>query len=408
MMISFSRWLVSRVVPGFTREATAQERARIGMLEGWVSIGVNVLLFALKIALGLFTGSVSLIADAVHSLSDSLTSLMVIVGFRMSTRPPDQKHPFGHGRMESIATVVIAVLLGVMAVEMVIASVNRLLHPRPFQAEIWVIVVLAGTMVLKYLLSRFSGNLAAMIDSDALRADEWHHKSDVLSTLLVLIAFFGARWNLVWLDGVMGVGVAAIIAWAAVAIMRGASGPLLGMPAPEEMYREIYRIARSAPEVHGVHDILVHRYGSTNIISLHIEVPGTETPMRLHEISEEIEEQLALRFPGHAIVHVDPINSDHENYEVVRRIVEEVLAEAWNVVSYHDLRLLGGGGGRLRVVFDVILEAGAGESGTAELQQKIEQLLRDRFPRVRVIMNVEPPYFRNVSNSQPDENETSG
>ena len=373
-----------------------------------MSVGVNVLLFALKIALGLFTGSVSLIADAVHSLSDSLTSLMVIVGFRMSIRPPDQKHPFGHGRMESIATVVIAVLLGVMAVEMVIASVNRLLHPRPFQAEIWVIVVLAGTMVLKYLLSRFSGNLAAMIDSDALRADEWHHKSDVLSTLLVLIAFFGARWNLVWLDGVMGVGVAAIIAWAAVAIMRGASGPLLGMPAPEEMYREIYRIARSAPEVHGVHDILVHRYGSTNIISLHIEVPGTETPMRLHEISEEIEEQLALRFPGHAIVHVDPINSDHENYEVVRRIVEEVLAEAWNVVSYHDLRLLGGGGGRLRVVFDVILEAGAGESGTAELQQKIEQLLRDRFPRVRVIMNVEPPYFRNVSNSQPDENETSG
>lgn len=390
-----SRWIVSKIVPDHAESENVRVRARVGLLEGWVSVAVNVALFAVKMALGLVTGSVSLIADAVHTLSDSLTSVVVILGFRLSAEPADEKHPFGHGRMESIATVVIGVLLGLVAVEMLKAAVVRLLNPQALRADAWIIAVLMGALIVKELLSRFSHDLGALIGSDALHADARHHRSDVFATGLVIVAFLGARWNLAWLDGAMGIGVAALIGWAAWVTMREAVGPLLGMQAPEEMYQEIDAIARSSADVQGVHDILVHRYGSTNIVSLHIEVPAQESPMHLHEIGNEIEERIARRFPGHAIVHVDPLNADHEHYETVRRIVEEVMAEAESVTSFHDLRLLGSGE-RLKVVFDVATEAGVGESETRDLRGKIEKRLRGRFPHARVVIDVEPPYFRSV------------
>jgi len=400
----FSRWLVSRVVPELSDDATPQERARVGLLEGWVSVGVNVGLFALKMVLGVMSNSVSLIADAAHTLSDSLTSIVVIFGFRLASRPPDEQHPFGHGRIENVSAVVIAVLLGVVSVEMLMASVNRLFHPRPLRADLWIIGVLIGTIILKELLYRFSRDLAAMIDSDVLRADAWHHRSDMLSTILVLAAFIGAQWHAVWLDGTMGIGVAIIIGVAAAVSMRAAVGPLIGGRAPEELYREIEEIARAPEEVRAVHDILVHRYGATNIISLHIEVPDTESPMRLHDLSEEIEEKLAARFPGHAIVHVDPINRDHQHYEEVGRIVSDAIAADDCAESFHDLRVLGGSR-RFRVAFDVTGNAEISPARQEELRQAIEQRLRERFPLVRVIVNVEPLYFRSVSQPEDDARE---
>lgn len=392
-------WILERVVPNYSDTENIGVRARIGLFEGWSSVVLNTVLFFVKGALGLLTGSVALVADAVHTLADSLTSVVVILGFRMAEKPPDDEHPFGHGRMENVAAVVIAVLLAVIAFEMLKAAGQRLLHPKLVQAPAWVIAILIGTIVLKELLARFSFDLGGMIKSETLTADGWHHRSDVLATGLVIIAFIGAHWNLTRLDGAMGIGVAIMIGWAAFAILYSAMNPLLGQRAPEVMYEEIARIAHLTPGVQGVHDILVNQYGFLNIVSLHIEVSASENAMRLHEMGDEIETKIRQRYGGHAIVHVDPLNTDHGDYEEVRRIVSEIITEQDGLASFHDLRLMGYKK-RLKVVFDVAPRRGAAEFSMRELRNKVKERLSERFPHARVVIDLEPLYFHNVAESQ--------
>jgi len=387
------RRLATRLAPGAEDPAAQGPRTRIGLLEGWTSAVVNTLLFGVKLALGLATGSLALLADAAHTMADSGTSLVVIIGFHMARSAPDKKHPFGHGRMESVAAVVIAALLGVIAAEMGREAFWRLLRPQEVRADWWVVAVIAATLVVKELLARFSFELGRLIDSQALIADAWHHRSDVLATGLVIAAFVGSRWGVNWLDGAMGLGVAALIALAAYATLRTAIDPLLGEPAPEWMYREIAAIARAESGVRDIHDILVHRYGQTNLISLHIEVSDSWSPLRLHRLSERIEERLAARFPGHAIVHVDPVNRDHPSYDRVKEIVGEVVGSNPASSSFHDLRLTGGPN-RFRAVLDVTVRAGSSAADTERLKLEVASRVKAAFPEAEVVVNVEPPYFR--------------
>ena len=371
-------------------------RMRAGLLEGWSSVVLNTALAVFKGFLGLMTGSVSLLADAVHTLSDSLTSVVVIFGFRMSERPADERHPFGHGRMEGLAAVVIGVLLAVAAVEMTQYAVERLTekNPKPVRAAAWVIASLVGTVVLKELQARFSMDLGKLIKSQALVADGLHHRSDVLATGLVIVALIAARWKINWIDGVAGIGVAVLIGWCAYETLRGAMSPLLGERAPEDMYEEIERIARAVPGVLGVHDVLVNRYGGTDIISLHIEVSAAENVMHLHDMSDEIETKVRRAFPGHAIVHVDPLNTAHEHYDEVHRIVTEAVAAEKKIVSFHDLRLVGGRN-RFKVVFDVAPAPGAKDIPLEPLRDEVERRIREKFPRATIAIDLEPPYFHN-------------
>jgi cation diffusion facilitator family transporter len=395
-MLRVSRWIAGRVVPNYAETENVAARSAVGRLEGWTSIVVNTVLFGVKGSLGLVTGSVALLADAVHTLADSFTSGIVIFGFRMARKPADRAHPFGHGRSESIAGLAIGILLGVVALEALRAAVERILHPKHIHAPLWIVLVILGTIVVKELLAQFSMDLGRLIQSQPLLADGWHHRTDVFATALVVISFVGAELDLDWFDGAMGVGVSLIIGWAAYSVVREAVGPLLGEPAPDRMYREIDRLARSVDGVEGVHDVLVHRYGGTNLVSLHIEVSDQEPPLRLHEMSETIEETIARRFPGHAIVHVDPVNRSAEHYAAVQEIVAGVMAHEEGVASFHDLRIVGAGP-RAKVVFDVAPRPGARPLDAAALLAKVRRAVQRRFPAMRVTMTVEPPYLRSLT-----------
>jgi cation diffusion facilitator family transporter len=395
-MMRTTRWILSHFVPEGEPMESPAVRMRAGMLEGWSSVLLNTALAVFKGILGLMTGSVSLLADAVHTLSDSLTSVVVIFGFRISERPADERHPFGHGRMEGLAAVVIGVLLAVAAVEMTQYTVERLIqtNPKPVHAQAWVIGALIGTVALKELQARFSMDLGKLIKSQALVADGLHHRSDVLATGLVVVALIVAHWNITWIDGAAGIGVAGLIGWCAYETLRGAMSPLLGERAPEDMYEQIEGIARAVPGVLGVHDVLVNRYGGMDIISLHIEVSAAENVMHLHDMGDEIETKVRRVFPGHAIVHVDPLNTAHEHYDEVRRIVTEAVAAEKKLLSFHDLRLVGGKN-RFKVVFDVAPAPGANDISIGSLREEVERRIREKCPRATVAIDLEPPYFHN-------------
>lgn len=380
--------LVRTFVTSHGEAPEARTRERVGLLEGWTSVVLNLVVFGVKIVPGVMIGSVSVIADAFHSLSDVASSGVVIWGFRAGARPSDDEHPFGHGRAESVATLVIAVLLIVAAVEFAQTSVARLLAPRPVPASPGLLAILGVTMIAKEWLARFSRDLGRRIGSPALVADFWHHRSDVLATGVVLVALAAAPFGMPWLDGAAGLVVSGFLVWAGIGLIRESVGPLLGEAPSAALVARIRRIALGVPGVERVHDVIVHRYGGLLVTSLHIEVASAMDVVRGHELAEEVEQALGDALPGWATVHVDPVNRDHPLYDAIEAFLEQHVPSLGAVAGFHDLRIVG----REAPCF-VIFDVATGAPPAPGAVQELTGALQRRFPGVaKVQVNVEPRY----------------
>ena len=391
-MKKLTHWTVARFIKNHQEINYLKVRAGYGALEGWVSIVGNTLLFAIKLIAGLSIGSVSLIADAVHTLSDSATSVVVIIGFKMAKKPSDKEHPFGHGRMEFVATLIVSVLLFIAGVELLEKSIHSIIHPQAVTASVGIILIIVGTILAKELMSRFSYELGEMIDSKTLKADALHHRTDAVSTVLVVVALVASRFGVNRIDGIMGVFVALIIFYSGYEIAKGAVSSLLGEAPSRETIEEIARLARKHEGVLGVHDIVVHEYGQTRLISLHIEVFDKENASRLHELSEAIEDEVGRKMNGKVVVHVDPINKDHPEYDVIEQTIRKIISEDNRVHSFHELRIVGCDVNRCNVIFDIAIEKNADEQETYDIIHYIQERFKKRFPEMKTVIKAEPKY----------------
>jgi cation diffusion facilitator family transporter len=276
------------------------------MLEGWLSVVLNTLLFGVKYWFGRASGSVSMTADAWHTLSDTLTSVVVIVGFFIMARPADREHPFGHARAEGISAIVIGVLLAVVGGSFLLDSVKRLLN---FQAAVFsvaAIVVFAVSVVLKEALAQFAFWAGRKINSRSVSADGWHHRSDAIASALIVVGALVGR-SVWWMDGALGIGVSLLILWTAVEIVRGSSSPLLGEAVDSVSTQRITdAIRREYPAVQDVHHLHVHRYGSNVELTVHVRLPAGMTVEEAHGISQRMEARLAAELGIVATVHVEP------------------------------------------------------------------------------------------------------
>ncbi len=284
----------------------ALSKQKLGYLEGWVSIVLNTLLFGIKYWAGGRIGSVSMVADAWHTLSDTLTSVVVIVGFWIMARPPDDRHPFGHARAENIAAIIIGVLLAVVGAFFGYESVQRLLHRQAVSFSLFAILVFLASALLKEGLALFAFWAGKKAGSQAVTADGWHHRSDAIaSALIVAGALLGGR--LWWMDGALGIGVSLLIIWAAVGIVRSSSSILLGEAPDEEMKSSVLASVRKEyPQVNDVHHLHLHRYGHNVELTLHLRLPPAMSVGQSHEISRRIEERLRSELKLEPTVHIEP------------------------------------------------------------------------------------------------------
>ena len=367
-------------------QSEADRRSTYGILEGWVGLFLNAVLFALKLALGVWIGSVALIADSIHTLADSITSAVLIVGSRIARKPPDREHPFGHGRVETIAAVIIAILLAVAGFEFLQSSVKHILAPEPVHAPWWVVGVVLVLAVIKEWNARFAVILARTSGSAAIEADAWHHRSDVFATILVAAGIVGARYGLPILDGIMGVAVSLVILYTAYALAKHSIDPLIGTPPTREDLDRIIAGARSVEEVRGVHDIIVHQYGDRSLISLHVETPASLTPLELHDVAVRVQQRVGEGRKGHVVVHVDPVDRDHPAYDRVRAQVKALVKSDDRVASFHDLRV-SGHDGDLAMEVDLVVTAEADREAIADWARG---QLRDSLGLPKVVVHVEP------------------
>lgn len=394
-MKAVSRYVVRRWIPDWERSEDLKVRARYGRLAGGTSLGVNLLLFAAKLALGVRFGSVALVADAVHTLSDSATSLLVIVGMGAASRPSDRRHPFGHARLESVTALAVAVLLLVGGFELLLHGARRLASPSLPSVPPWAVAVVAGTVLVKELLARFAYHLGEMIDSQVLRADALHHRSDAYSTVLVLFALLASQMGIGAADGAAGMLVGGFVLWSGWSLAREAALPLLGAAPSRELLTGVAAAARVSPEILGIHDIVVHSYGTERFVSLHLEVPASLSGMAMHELAETAEEAVAECAGGHCTVHMDPVNREHPLYAPVAEAVAELVRDEARAESFHDLRMLGQGA-HSKAVFDVVLSPDGDERERLAAVARLRRRFRERFPDLPLAVNVEPRYAYTV------------
>lgn len=289
----------------------SSDRVRAGYTEGVVSIIVNSALFTIKLYFGALYNSIALITDAVHTLSDSLTSLVVIIGFRVASKEPDSEHPFGHGRAELVAALIIGAALGFTAFELGVESFKKLQEASSLLFSPVLVLVLVASSIVKEALARWALKLADKYGSQSIRSDAWHHRSDALVSGVLAVAVLIGReyW---WLDGLAGLVLSLYILYTAIKLVLESSSELIGRAPGEDVIRSIERVAKSAsPLVLGVHHVHVHRYGDHVEVTLHIDLPDEITLEEAHRVATLVEERIRSELGYEATVHAEPATSKH-------------------------------------------------------------------------------------------------
>ena len=282
------------------------ERYRVGMIESWFSIIGNIVLALLKLVFGLLTNSIALIADAVHSASDIFSSLIILIGFKLAKKEADREHPHGHGRTEYLAGLLLALLLIGAGVSFFYSSYNRLISDIYATPSIASIIAIAIAIIIKEFLYYFSARLGKLICSETLAGDAWHHRTDSLSSIMVLIALIGGYLGYPTLDAYFGFAVSVFIIYAGIKIARGSCSSLLGTAPSEELQNGIVSCAREIDGVIDAHDMEYHDYGSWKVVTLHIEVNGSISLDEAHEIAHRVEDHISSCYYCDTVVHLDP------------------------------------------------------------------------------------------------------
>lgn len=366
-------------------------RAQYGILEGWVSTVINLILFAFKLAAGLFVNSIALITDAVHSLSDMLSSIAVIWGFKISAQPPDREHPFGHGRMEHVTTLIIAILLIITGFEFARVAFGRVTHAEPVVFNLPVIIIVSITIVFKEWLSKFARELGRRIDSKALEGDALHHKADVITSVMVILVLFSEKIHFRQFDGVVGILISVYIMYSGWKMLQDVITPLLGESATYEELAEIKKIAKSVKGIKGTHDIMMHKYGSMKVISLHVEIPEEFPFMEAHNLIEEIEENINVKMGAITTIHLDPIQKLNDDLRQVHSILGGIIKSNSELNSYHDLRMLKVKGA-LTLVVDVVASHGVNPDEIIALRDKVASSLRTTLPFYQIKIWIDHPF----------------
>lgn len=279
----------------------------IGYLEGTISIILNTLLFALKYWVGIKTFSIAIIADSWHTLSDSLTSMVVIIGFKVSSKPADKKHPYGHGQAEIISSVIIGTLLAVVGVNFLIASIQRFINHQSASYGNLAIIVFIISVIIKEGLAQFSLRLGKKINSRSLIADGWHHRSDALVSLMVLVGIFTGKYFW-WVDSIMGIIVSLVIFYTTYIILKGSISTLIGEKPSEDFEAEIRKIVTNSVS-HDIklHHLHSHKYGDNKELTFHIKLPSGMRLEEAHRIAEGLENKIREEMDIEATIHLEPL-----------------------------------------------------------------------------------------------------
>ena len=335
-----TKLLVKVFIPASERPEEPSVRAAYGVFSGYVGIVVNVLLFLLKFIVGIISGSVAIAADAINNLSDAGSGIVTVFGFKLSAKPADSGHPFGHGRIEYVAGVIVSIIIIAVGLDFLKESILRIFSPTEVKLDKILIFIVAGSLLFKAWLFFFYRYIAKKIDSDTVHAAALDSLSDLVSTSVVILAAVAAKYTKFPVDGCAGTIVALLVFISGVKVLRDTSNPLLGEPPGKELVEELRTRLLQCQGIKGVHDIIMHNYGPNQYFATaHAEVDLKEDILEVHDMLEAAEVEVGKHMPVHLLLHCDPYNPRDPEVKEWRVRMENVVAEFDPKFKLYDFRL---------------------------------------------------------------------
>ena len=383
--------LAKLLIKDYKNVTDAKVREAYGVLCGGMGIALNILLFLGKFLAGTISGSIAITADAFNNLSDAGSSFITLIGFKLGSQKPDPEHPFGHGRMEYLSGLAVAVLIIVMALELFKSSFDKILHPEVLECSAVIVLILLASIVVKIYMAIYNHNVGKKIHSAAMGATAKDSMSDTIATTVVLIStIVGAIWGIP-IDGYCGVLLSILIFMAGIGAIKDTVGPLLGTAPDKEFVEKIEEIVMAHDIVKGMHDLVVHDYGPGRVmISLHAEVPHTEDILVIHDEIDNIEEELGDKLNCEAVIHMDPIIMDDEKVNEVKEYVRNIVCQVGEELNFHDFRMVSGNS-HTNLIFDVVVPFKYRMSDEA-IKKAIQEAIWVNYPRYNAVIHIDHAY----------------
>jgi cation diffusion facilitator family transporter len=374
--------------------ANAKVREKVGTIGGVAGIVVNAIIFIIEIIVGSAVNSVAITADAFHNLTDVVSSGITILTFRLANKPADKEHPFGHGRIEYISALFVAMVVMVIGFEFIKTSIEKIMHPSPVVFNLVSLLLVIAAIPLKLLLSVFNRNLGELIGSSALKATSFDALSDVLVLSVASVSLIMSAFTKIQIDGYIGVVVAIFIMYTGFMIARIELGPLLGEAPDPILVKNINDGVLNADYVSGVHDLIIHNYGPGKFMAtIHAEVPCDISILKIHDSIDRAEKYLSKKLGIILVIHMDPINNNDEVVKAAKKVVSVIIKEFVHVISMHDFRVVGEGE-RKNLIFDVVVDSSVvTESDENMLKAGINEVVKRANPHYNTIINVDKNYI---------------
>lgn len=363
-------------------------REKYGFITSLTGIAINLVLFSVKLFAGILCGAVSITADAFNNLSDAGSSLISLFGFKLSAKPKDDKHPFGHGRMEYVSSFLVAVLIVLVGYELITSSVNKIIHPEIISVKTVAVVILAISVIAKLYMFLYNFSYSKKLNSPVLRATASDSISDTVSTAVVLLGFCLSSVLPFSVDGYIGVLVALFILFTGIKSLKEAIGLLVGEKPDKEFVEEIEKFVLSYDVATGLHDLIVHNYGiGQYVISLHVEVDAEGNVIDIHEKIDEIEQEMNKKFNCLATIHMDPVFVHDEATQKYKLLAKEVVEKINPAYTLHDFRLTDGKS-RINLIFDVVIPSGD-KSNPEDVENEIKRKIKEADERLNAVVKCE-------------------
>lgn len=347
--------LVRKFIPDFENVSDTKVREKYGVLGGILGIICNFILFVLKLTVGTLMNSISITSDAFNNLSDTASSLIVIFGTKLSNMRPDEEHPFGHGRIEYISSLIVSFIIMLVGFELLKSSVTKIFSPDPISFSLPLTIILAASVLIKLWMASYNRYLSSKIGSGVLRAAALDSLVDAVSTSIVVISIIVGRFVSFPLDAVMGMVFSALVMYSGFGIAKDTVDVLLGTAPDMETVDKITEKIMQAEGVVGVHDLIVHDYGpGRKMASVHAEVPDTADIVKTHELIDALEQEISNELGIHTVIHMDPITTGCEITDRIKSEVMEIISSIDERLGIHDFRMTDGEN-RINLIFDLEL-----------------------------------------------------
>lgn len=362
------KFIVSHFVKDHANVDDKNVREKYGILSGIIGIIVNLILFIIQIILGVLTNSIAIIANAINNLTDVTSSLVTIISFKLSSKPADKEHPFGHGRIEYISALIISFLILAVGFEFVKSSFQRILHPEPLKFSLITLIIMIIAIPLKLWLSYFNKSLGKLIDSSTIQATATDSLNDAAILIGLVISILVSYFTHISIDGYVGMIIAVFIIISGISFIKETLNPLLGEAPDPKLVEEIRAGVLSYDYISGVHDLIIHNYGpGRSMASLHAEVPCNMSIMKIHDVIDTAEKELSKKLNMFIVIHMDPICNDSAEVIYTKNSVLNILKDFPIVESLHDFRIVGEGKSR-SIIFDIVIDF---DNKISEEEQKI-------------------------------------